>query len=82
MSLSGSTGSTVSIREQQQRVSLSLQLPAWRVVARALVAGVRLLGLALVVDDGQVLAAHLLGLLVDGELLRELGFAFLCRDSA
>ena len=39
MSLSGSTASTVLIREQQQRVSLSLQLPAWRVgrVAAALV---------------------------------------------
>ena len=48
--------------------SLSLKLP-WRVVVAAgVVAGVGLLGLAFVVDDGQVLAAHLLRLLVDGAL--------------
>ena len=51
---------------------LPFQLTAWWIVVAALVAGVGLLGLAIVVDDGQVLAAHLLRLLVDGELLREL----------
>ena len=49
---------------------LSLQLSAWWVAATALLAGVGvgLLRLAFVVDHGQVLAAHLLGLLVDGAL--------------
>ena len=43
-----------------------LQLPARSIAALA--RGVGLLGIAFVVDDGQVLAAHLLRLLVDGAL--------------
>ena len=54
---------------------LLLQLPRRVVVA----AGVRLLGLAFVVDDGQVLAAHLLRLLVDGALGYAAFTARLCR---
>ena len=56
---------------------LSFQLPARSIAALA--RGVRLLGLALVVDDGQVLAAHLLGLLVDGALGYAAFTARLCR---
>ena len=77
MSLSGSTGSTASIREQQQRVSLSLKFSARSTAA--LVARVGLLGLAFVVDDGQVIAAHLLRLLVDGALGYAAFTARLCR---
>ena len=62
-------------------IVLSLQLAAWRVAATALLAGVGvgLLGLALVVDHGQVLAAHLLRLLVDGVLGYAAFTARLCR---
>ena len=113
MSLSGSTASTASIREQQQRVSLSLepvyhsfnsadncdkaiqkylfhslttlslQLPAWWIVATATVVVAASAGcFGFLGHDVGCNVLHFLSLLVQGKLLAVLGFAFLCRDSA